>query len=190
MIKLPGLVASLEELGFTFDQFPSPPGRPELRVLSTPAYLQIVSEDSAEVIPLDLQKFVALVHDVVMVQYGAVARSYTPPLLTFDRIRALASRVVLDPTGVLRGGRATEAQVATPPAVAPPVPLVTGLLPPGESSVANFMQRVDVAAVQFMVPKPPVLQPQAREKPVPGPSVIASALPAAGSPALQHLRHP
>ena len=123
MIKLPGLVASLEELGFTFDQFPSPPGRPELRVLSTPAYLQIVSEDSAEVIPLDLQKFVALVHDVVMVQYGAVARSYTPPLLTFDRIRALASRVVLDPTGVLRGGRATEAQVATPRAVAPPVPL-------------------------------------------------------------------
>ena len=78
-----------------FDEFPPPPGSPDLRVLSTPAYLQIVSEDSAEVIPLNLQEFAALVHDVVIVQYGAVARSYTPPLLTFDRIRALASRVVL-----------------------------------------------------------------------------------------------
>ena len=186
MVQLRGLVASLEELGFTFDEFPPPPGRPDLRVLSTPAYLQIVSEDSAEVIPLNLQEFAALVHDVVMVQYGAVARSYTPPLLTFDRIRALASRVVLDPTGVLRGGRATEAQVATPPAAAPPVQLVTGLLrDTGESAVASFMQTVAAAAAQFMVPKLPALQPQAREKPAPGPSVTSSALLSAGSPALQ-----
>ena len=69
------LVASLKEIGFTFDEFSPPPGRPDLFVLSTPAYMEIVSKTAPKLFQWNLQEFAALVYNVVIVQYRAVARS-------------------------------------------------------------------------------------------------------------------
>ena len=166
VVALGPLMEFLMDHGYTFDEFPPPRDRPNQRVLSTMAYLQVVSDETAEVIPLNLQEFNQLVHDVVREQYSAVALSYHPRELQIERIRALAGRVVLDPTGILRGERPAESRFTAPSAAGPSASSAAALLPPGETgAVMNFLQGMaSAAAAKFVAPPPPAALP----KPAPG----------------------
>ena len=151
------LVTALMDLGFTFDEFLPPAERPEQRVLSTMAYLQIASDEAAEILPMSLQEFNGLVNAVVREQYGALAASYRPRELSLDRIRGMVGRVVRDPTGVLRGESASEPRSSAPLPSGPST--ASSLLPPpsGAGVTMEFLKGlVAAAAAKFAVPAAPV----------------------------------
>ena len=124
------------------------------RVLSSMAYLEVLSHETAEVISLNLQEFNQLIHDVVRKQYSALALSYRIRELQFERIRAMAGRVVRDPTGILRGERPAESRFAAPSAAGPSASSAAALLQPNETgALMNFLQGMaSAAAAKFVAP--------------------------------------
>ena len=151
------LVTDLMDLGFTFDEFLPPAERPEQRVLSTMAYLQIASDEAAEILPMSLQEFNGLVNAVVREQYGARAAPSRPRELSLDRIRGMVGRVVRDPTGVLRGDSASEPRSSAPLPSGPSTASSLLSPPSGAGVTMEFLKRLmAAAAAKFAVPAAPV----------------------------------
>ena len=182
MLHLRPLVAALMDLGFTFDEFPPPADRPEQRILSIMAYLQIASDESAEILPMNLQEFNRLVTAVVREQYGAFASSYRPRELSLDRIRSMVGRVVFDSTGILRGESASVTRPTAPPMPGPSAASAPSLLPPQAAGVTLDMLKGLVAAAaasaaaKFTVPPPPIQQPAPEPVEEPAPSSTAPSV--------------
>ena len=182
------LLTALMDLDFTFDEFLPPAECPEQRVLSTMAYLQIASEEAAEILPMSLKEFNGLVNAVVREQYGALAAPYRPRELSLDRIRGMVGRVVRDPTGVLSGESASESRSSAPSPSGPSTASSLLPLPSGTGVTMEFVKGlVAAAAAKFAVPVAPVPrsahQPEAEWRydplvPQPAPSsTVPSAAP-------------
>ena len=182
MLLLRPLLTALVDLGFTFDEFLPSAERPEQRVLSTMAYLQIASDESAEILPMNLQEFNRLVTAVVREQYGAFATSYRPRELSLDRVRSMVGRVVQDPIGILRGEPHAETRLPASPIAGPSATSAPPLLQSQGSGVAIEVFKGLVAAAaasaaaKFAVPSAPAPQPEPERAPEPVPSSAAPSV--------------